>query len=897
MVITKRNNINSLKIAYWNANGLKSKMYELAEYIERNNFDLFLVGETHLTAPISIKLPNYNFYRNDRIGRPGGGTGIFIKRNIAHKIIPLPTLTVMEATIIEINFKTIGNTRIVACYYPPNKPFERDDYLSLLHPNIPTLLVGDLNAKHLSWGSNINNQYGNELFHICNTQALLIYAPINPTHFSTRNTSDIIDIAVNKNVNLNIEITSEDELSSDHNPIVLQLGDNEYITESITLKKTDWDKFREIFENFGKIKRINNTEELEDEINYLTNFISTAIHSATTSTLAPITKYYNIPNSLKDLIKEKRQARKLANLTHDPQDKLRANQLNNQVKKELYNFKNNKWSEKIESFNTDKDSFWKITKVLTGKRVRANIPPLTLNNITAISDEEKAEMLAINLENIFTPNDIKDPHKEKIEKIENDIDNLLNNVSENEPIEPTSLKELLTITKYIKNNKAPGPDNITNKALKELPPKIYTAIVSYFNAALRLKHFPNAFKKANIIVFPKPKKDHSLPDNYRPISLLSSLGKVFEAIILNRIKNQCEKLDILPNFQFGFRTKHSTEQQVHRITEYITEGFGENESTAAIFLDISRAFDKIWHNGLIYKLIKFKFNGNIVKLIKSYLLNRTFRIKIDDTFSSWKNIKAGVPQGSILSPTLYIIYTSDMPKPMDTIIATFADDTAILTSEENPNYIHSRLQRGINHLESWFSLWRLEINEQKSVAVIFSKKRNIQIREITINNIPLSWSESAKYLGVTLDKKLTFASHINNKINQAKFSLKNLLCLLGKNSKLNLNNKLTLYKTIIRPTMAYGAQSWAIASKTNKYKFEIIQNKVLRIITQAPWFVRNSQLRKDLKIPSFSEFIQEKLEKFFAIAESHPNSLIRNASNYEIEDIIKHKRPKMALDQ
>lgn len=237
-----------------------------------------------------------------------------------------------------------------------------------------------------------------------------------------------------------------------------------------------------------------------------------------------------------------------------------------------------------------------------------------------------------------------------------------------------------------------------------------------------------------------------------------------------------------------------------------------------------------------------------------------------------------------------------MPKPFEAFLATYADDTAILVSHTNPKILHSRFQQSINLIESWFSYWGMSINAQKSVAVLFTKKRKIEVQNISINNNIIEWSNSAKYLGITLDKSLIFKEHIEIKTTQARNAIKNLMCLMGKSSQLDLKNKLLLYTSTIRPAMTYGAPAWALVSKTNLYKLEVIQNKVLRLITNAPWFVRNTQLRKDLKIPSIMEFIKDKVKKHFEIAEGHINPLIRNSVNYNSDDIIKHKRPKMALD-
>lgn len=199
-------------------------------------------------------------------------------------------------------------------------------------------------------------------------------------------------------------------------------------------------------------------------------------------------------------------------------------------------------------------------------------------------------------------------------------------------------------------------------ALKQLPRKSIGIITTLIHACIRNNYFPKMWKWANVVVLPKPGKDGKFPKNYRPISLISSIGKIAEAVILEELKKETEEKKILPNEQFGFRNNHSTAQQIIRIVEKIIEGFTTSKSTTAIFFDVEKAFDKVWHQGLIYKLISFGFHPNLIRIIMSYLKDRQFRVAIKEHISAWKPCRAGVPQGSLLSPLLFNIYIADITK-------------------------------------------------------------------------------------------------------------------------------------------------------------------------------------------------------------------------------------------
>jgi len=190
-----------------------------------------------------------------------------------------------------------------------------------------------------------------------------------------------------------------------------------------------------------------------------------------------------------------------------------------------------------------------------------------------------------------------------------------------------------------------------------------------------IRHFPADLKKADDILLPKLQKDPLFPQNYRPIGLLPFLGKVAEVIILRRLKEEEENLHVIPDEQFGFSRTVSTQLQVLRMTEYITEGFNRKEATEAVLLDVSKAFDRVWHRGLLIKMLDAGFSVGLVKLTRSFLSVRRFQVKTDSIYSSYREMEAGVPQGAVLSPFLYNIYVSDPPRTQRSSLALYADNT------------------------------------------------------------------------------------------------------------------------------------------------------------------------------------------------------------------------------
>lgn len=314
----------------------------------------------------------------------------------------------------------------------------------------------------------------------------------------------------------------------------------------------------------------------------------------------------------------------------------------------------------MESLNSDRFSLWKLIKSLKTKRY--SIPPPQEIHEIGYTNTEKAEILATSIENQCTPNEIDE--NEETEKLEEEVLSSVEKIvgSTPTPITTATIQELENIIKKLNNKKAPGEDCISNTSIKQLPRKAKVKLLNIINANLRLNYFPTDWKKAHIITIPQQGKDHKRLENHRPISLLSSFSKIFERIILSRLLIEIEELDLMPPEQFGFRKNHSTNMQILRLVETIHKGYERKDCTAIAYLDVSKAFDKVWHGGLIHKITMAGISTNLVKIIHSFLQNRNFAVKLEDTFSSTRPILSGVPQGSVLGPILYNLYTHDIPK-------------------------------------------------------------------------------------------------------------------------------------------------------------------------------------------------------------------------------------------
>ncbi|GFX92689.1 RNA-directed DNA polymerase from mobile element jockey [Trichonephila clavipes] len=254
-----------------------------------------------------------------------------------------------------------------------------------------------------------------------------------------------------------------------------------------------------------------------------------------------------------------------------------------------------------------------------------------------------------------------------------------------------------------------------------------------------------------------------------------------------------------------------------------------------LFMDIAKAFDKIWHDGLISKMMRLGFSDQILKIIHSYLNSREFRVRVENCLSSPRPVKSGIPEGSLLGPRLFNLYINDIPKADNVHLAMYADDTAIISQHTYNFKIIERLQNYITRLQLWLVAWKIKVNASKSASLLFTKQRCIgNLPNIYIFDQPVPCVAEFKYLGFILDAKLNFSPHIRAALQKAAGMSQTLNCLISRKCKLPIRHKVLLYKLFLRPILLYASPIWASAAVTHLKKLHVFQNKHLRKLTNAP---------------------------------------------------------------
>lgn len=883
--------MNELKIVQWNANGVSQHKLEIETFLNRHSIDIMLISETHLTSKNNFKMHGYTIYETKHPDdKSRGGTAILIKNRIRHYQLDSISEKNIQATSIAV-IEWNRTLNISSIYCPPNKKITEEEF-SQYFKSLGTrfLAAGDYNAKSPHWGSRITTPKGKTLLQTIYKNNLQALSGGIPTYWPTdrRKIPDIIDFSVLKNIALNqIKATTIDELSSDHSPTIYELSSTplrETPPDRLTNKKTNWGKYHNLIDNqlCPNIK-IESKNDIEKTIKYFNDLIAKCARASTPAQdqIKARVQEYTSTNTL-DLLAKKRRAKREWQKHRSPNKKAELNNAVKMLKESLQAEKNSKIQEFIQDLSPNADtnySLWKITKK-TNRPILAESPLRANNGNWIREDSKKAEAFAEHLKQTFTPN--------KNQTILPPIIPPPSTCNQPKSVK-FSLEAVIQKIKELNPNKAPGHDLITGKLLKELPLRAKCLIQKIFNAVLKLNHFPSTWKLAKIIMIPKPGKDRTQIKSYRPISLLPILSKLFEKLLLEKIQPHLNQHNIIPQHQFGFRHKHSTIEQVHRITNCIKKALDERKYCTGVFLDIAQAFDKVWHDGLISK-IKQMLPNNFHKILESYLKNRKFKVAYKNHTTGDFPIAAGVPQGSVLGPVLYILFTADLPTDDHITTTTFADDTAILYTHVNRHTAARELQQHLHKVENWANKWGIKINEDKSNHITFTLKSR-KCRHIVLNNLKIPQVDTVKYLGIHLDRKLTWRNHIVKKQEQMKIKFRKLYWLLNKKSKLTLDSKILLYNSIIKPIWLYGIQLWGSAKKSNLQIIERAQTKIIRAILGAPRYMKNKNMLKDVNIKTAESEAMQVSTNYANRLRNHPNVLAQKILISGKYQRIKRKDP------
>lgn len=554
-----------LKAMHCNVTSIKKHKDELMAKF--NDCDILSINETNLKPQQLLSLPGYQIYRNDRQNKQGGGVLLAIRNNI--KCFEIFNQTIEGNETIAVQIETAkGNLLIASIYIPPNVKLSHDVFQQLYKINNDCLILGDLNAALSTMGSKKTNNKGHQL------QKLLAYgflqcADNDIMTYARNNYEEKIDWILASQPTLsfitNIETHPSLGLKEDHRPFTFHL----HMTaehkpssprSSYNYKAADWKLYRnKLNESLSKMninQNIANVHQIETYVKELTESINLATQAAIPLTNGNI-KNFQISKITKNLIERKHRAFRKWKKTNNETDKTEYYNTKQLVNNSLHNDRIERLNRTMDSLSANKmnsSKVWARVRKFYNKRMKqSNSGTLIYQNITANTDIDKANLFASYFENeifIEKPNQLpfQDQVTKNVELLKKKIGKHINK----NKLSPITKKEIKTILKQLPNS-APGPDSIHNRCLKNYTSALVQHLENIFNAIINLGHIPGEWKKANIILLLKPKKDHKYPSSYRPISLLSCLGKVLEKIIKRRLLKELEEKKYFANTSSRFK--------------------------------------------------------------------------------------------------------------------------------------------------------------------------------------------------------------------------------------------------------------------------------------------------------------------------------------------------------
>ena len=862
---------------------------ELKHFMHQHRIHIAMIQETKLKhTHRTPNIPNYTAIRQDRQHGEGGGLITYIHHNTPYieSTEHIRTLTQVDrhTELQAFEIKTGHNKQItlINTYIPPeHSPGLPVNYTITLQAlnNLPNILLGgDFNAKHTDWYTHQDNtQRGEE---IC-TQLDQLYILNNtdththiPHQANFNFTSPDITFC-SSNLTSSISWKTITDLSSDHLPIIITLRtttDTFSHTRHTTTNynRAAWEEFRETTE--PQFRELNNRRITTEQIaNNTTIHFNDIINNADKAHVPKGNRKHYNPNysiDIKRLIRERNNLRK----TPTPHTQItteRIHELNTQINnrlidKQIQNF--NAFKETLD-YRTNPSKLHRTVRSITNSNSGVPQSHASITTTNKIPSRKQQANLLIKhyakISNLPKHREDRHIHRRK-QEFHLDFTVIL-----------ATTEDTTRIIKELKNSPAVGVDNISNIHLKHLGPHGIQTLTNIANYSYSHCIIPYIWKISKVITLLKPGKTPTDAASYRPITLLCTPSKVVERLLLRKITPH---IPLSPT-QHGYRQNHSTTTLLTNLTQKVNDGINSRNPphrTLLITIDISKAFDAIPRTLLINKIYNTTLHNNTKRWLANYLSGRQSFVHYNGVPSITKNFPNGVPQGSVLSPTLFNLYMHDIPTPPDNIyISSYADDLSIISVHRDANTCSIQAQNYISQLENWLSQNRLKVAPAKSTSTLLTShnKEHQHRPTATLNNTTIPHTHETKILGVTYNTSMSFAPHINNIVTKCRPRLNALRTLAGTTFGQNKETLSLVYKQHIRSIMDYASPAWApVISNTQLNKLQTTQNTALRIILGCTNTTPIEHLHAETKILTVKQHLDMRGTQFLASATNNTDS-------------------------
>ena len=831
------------RFMHWNCNSIPAHEFEripiLEAYAAQENLNLIAITESALKDSMldeKIEINGYSILRNNLpINDRCGGVVLYYKNDISVKNrvdLSIPNTIVAEISILRkkiffiVSYRKPSQTQIEFTQYCE----QLDNIINKISTENPfmTILTGDYNAKHNSWYTEDNTDKYGTAIHELFAKHNILQTVNQPTNITSR-TQHCIDLVATDQPNIIIknEVAPSLHTNCSHQVNLVKLDLK--CPPPPPFKRVVWHYARantnsllECLHQFDWRHQLSlKADNPLDQVNLLDE---TLLNAA--SNFIPNNEKTFVPrdppwlsNNCKTLYKKyHRKYTRFVKRGFRPDDKQQVDNLRNEytllVTKEKDLYLKKLGSEVSDPRNRGK-KYWTCLKRLLNKNKASVIPPMLDNGIFINDIKIKCNMFNSYFQNQCTIVETSSILPSFVKKTLLSLDKI-----------SFTQNQITTLIRKIQPKKSHGHDGISASLLKLCDASLALPLHIIFTNCIEKGVFPTKWKKANVSPIYKKKNEKNIVSNYRPISLLPLCGKIFEKLIYDNLHSYVYQNKFISDKQSGYKRGDSTIKQLISITNEIHKTFDEGKELRAVFLDISRAFDRVWHSGLLFKLRQIGIEGQALNIIKDFLKDREQRVTLDGQSSDWVPITAGVPQGSILGPLLFLIYINDITEVVTSDIRIFADDTFIFRTADRDST--TQLNNDLEQITDWAWKWKMLFNpdiSKQAVEVIFSNKKTPSSHESLIfNGIPVKLVQETKHLGMILDKKLSFVSHLEEKVAKSNQGLGIMIQL-----KKWVSHKVleVVFKLYVRPHLDYGDVLYHSCNPQKNSTFELSNHSTL----------------------------------------------------------------------
>ena len=824
---------NSLTLLHLNCRSISNKLMLYAQ-----KPDLLCVSETWLKHK-EPKFINYVTIWKHRPGPTiGGGLGIIIRHGIEHHELPIQSYNngVLETEAIRIKLNNNKTLDIMNIYNPNSNVTSQEMRHYITQLGEQYMIVGDFNAhsqvldsrcqkRHLT-GMMLEDIFTND--HICLINPQNFHTYLNPRNGQL----SCLDLCLTSpNIASDVGIKAFTDVGSDHRTIKITVEVQPKKYEIFRQRKWILNNKDELdsFKHDIKQSVINTPTDMDNLNNDITMRIiesaSNNIKRTTGKSNRKATPWWT-PECCTAVAARRWARHRLEK--HPTKENLKLfHQKSNKAKKICNKSKTQSMEKQMSDLQHDTPigEVWRKIKGMKSTWKPESYPIEHQGNLVT-EPREKANLLAKYFANVATVGMHQAPH-DMTTVIKNGIKD--NDEEYNREITVEEVKMAIKKSK----NTSPGHDNIPNGLLKQLPDKTIMDIHTILNQSFTTGVLPKDWKLGIVIPLRKPGKEPEKLTSYRPITMLPCLGKIMERIIQRRLEYIVEKQDLLSESQCGFRRGLGTMDILLRVEHVIRKSLGSGEICVVVYIDLKSAFDKIWREGMIYKLIKLGIKGKIVKWLQNYFSNRKISVNVDGHHSDEIMVTAGVPQGAVLSPLLFNIMLNDIPINNHIVNHIYADDITLTCVGKDIGTIKKHVQEYLDAFSTWTQRWGLEISPAKTHMQLFSN-RKIQCPIIRMNRQLIEDKKEQKLLGLILDApRLTWGAHIKYLKTDCLKRIDIMKSLSSNKWGASAKVLRMFYIAYIRSKIDYGCVVYRSAADTHLQKLDVLQNACLRLILGA----------------------------------------------------------------